>query len=45
MRRPGRSGAATTVRAADAADEQHLHGFATTRRGGLGFPLAATAGQ
>jgi hypothetical protein len=32
MRRPGRSGAATTVRASDAADEQHLHEFATPRR-------------
>ena len=37
MRRPGRSGAATTVRASDAADEQHLHQFASRRRGVEGF--------
>ena len=43
MRRPGRSGAATTVRASDAADEQHLHEFATTRRGVEGFVEPRTA--
>ena len=43
MRRPGRSGAATTVRAADAADEQHLREFATTRRGVEGFVEPRTA--
>jgi hypothetical protein len=43
MRRPGRSGAATTVRASDAADEQHLRQFATTRRGVEGFVEPRTA--
>jgi hypothetical protein len=43
MRRPGRSGAATTVRASDAADEQHLHQFASTRRGVEGFVEPRTA--
>ena len=43
MRRPGRSGAATTVRASDAADEQHLREFATTRRGVEGFVEPRTA--
>lgn len=43
MRRPGRSGAATTVRASNAADEQHLHDFATTRRGVEGFVEPRTA--
>jgi hypothetical protein len=43
MRRPGSSGAATTVRASDAADEQHLHEFATTRRGVEGFVEPRTA--
>ena len=43
MRRPGRSGAATTVRASDAADAQHLHDFATTRRGVEGFVEPQTA--
>ena len=37
LSRPGRTGAATTVRASDAADEQHLRAFATTRRGVEGF--------
>jgi hypothetical protein len=43
MRRPGRSGAATTVRASDAADEKHLHEFATSRRGVEGFVEPRTA--
>ncbi len=43
LRRPGRSGAATTVRASDAADEQHLTEFATTRRGVEGFVEPRTA--
>jgi hypothetical protein len=43
MRRPGRSGAATTVRASDAADEQHLREFATSRRGVEGFVEPRTA--
>ncbi|NUR07331.1 MAG: hypothetical protein HOQ22_16885 [Nocardioidaceae bacterium] len=43
MRRPGRSGAATTVRGSDAADEAHLHAFATTRRGVEGFVEPRTA--
>jgi hypothetical protein len=43
MRRPGKSGAATTVRAADAADEQHLHEFITTRQGVEGFIEPRTA--
>jgi hypothetical protein len=43
MRRPGRSGAATTVRASDAADEQHLRDFATSRRGVEGFVEPRTA--
>ncbi len=41
--RPGRTGAATTVRASDAADEQHLRAFATTRRGVEGFVEPRTA--
>ena len=43
MRRPGRTGAPTTVRASDAADEQHLIAFATTRRGVEGFVEPRTA--
>jgi hypothetical protein len=43
MRRPGRSGASTTVRASDAADEAHLHDFATTRTGVEGFVEPRTA--
>ena len=43
MSRPGRTGAATTVRASDAADEQHLRAFATTRRGVEGFVEPRTA--
>jgi hypothetical protein len=43
MRRPGRSGAPTTVRASDAADEAHLHQFATTRTGVEGFVEPRTA--
>ena len=44
MRRPGRGGgAATTVRASDAADEQHLREFATSRRGVEGFVEPRTA--
>jgi hypothetical protein len=43
MRRPGRSGAATTVRAADAADERHLHEFVATRQGVEGFVEPRTA--
>ena len=43
VRRPGRTGAATTVRASDAADEQHLRAFATTRRGVEGFVEPRTA--
>jgi hypothetical protein len=43
MRRPGRSGAATTVRASDAADQQHLREFATSRRGVEGFVEPRTA--
>ena len=43
MRRPGRSGAATTVRASDAADVQQLLEFATTRRGVEGFVEPRTA--
>ncbi len=43
LRRPGRSGAATTVRASDAADEAHLHEFAATRRGVEGFVEPRTA--
>jgi hypothetical protein len=43
MRRPGPSGASTTVRASDAADERHLHDFATTRRGVEGFVEPRTA--
>ena len=41
--RPGRTGAATTVRASDAADEAHLRAFATTRRGVEGFVEPRTA--
>jgi hypothetical protein len=43
MRRPGRSGVGTTVRASDAADEAHLREFATTRRGVEGFVEPRTA--
>jgi hypothetical protein len=43
MRRPGRSGPATTVRAADAADELHLHEFTTSRQGVEGFVEPRTA--
>ena len=43
MRRPGRTGAATTVRASDTADQQHLRQFATTRRGVEGFVEPRTA--
>jgi hypothetical protein len=43
MRRPGRSGPATTVRAADAADELHLHEFASSRHGVEGFVEPRTA--
>lgn len=43
MRRPGRSGTGTTVRASDAADERHLHEFASTRRGVEGFVEPRTA--
>jgi hypothetical protein len=43
MRRPGRSGPATTVRAADAADELHLHEFASSRQGVEGFVEPRTA--
>jgi hypothetical protein len=43
LRRPGRSGAATTVRASDAADAKHLHDFATSRRGVEGFVEPRTA--
>jgi hypothetical protein len=43
MRRPGRSGPATTVRAADAADETHLHEFASSRNGVEGFVEPRTA--
>jgi hypothetical protein len=43
LRRPGRTGAATTVRASDAADEAHLREFATSRRGVEGFVEPRTA--
>jgi hypothetical protein len=43
MSRPGRSGAATTVRASDGADQEHLREFATTRRGVEGFVEPRTA--
>ena len=43
MRRPGRSARSTTVRASDAADEQHLREFATSRRGVEGFVEPRTA--
>jgi hypothetical protein len=43
MRRPGRGGVATTVRASDAADEAHLHDFAVNRRGVEGFVEPRTA--
>ncbi|MFZ5845775.1 MAG: hypothetical protein ACOYX5_00150 [Actinomycetota bacterium] len=43
VRRPGGRGAATTVRASDAADEQHLEEFARTRRGVEGFVEPRTA--
>jgi hypothetical protein len=43
MRRPGRSGPGTTVRASDAADEAHLRAFATSRRGVEGFVEPRTA--
>ena len=41
--RQGRTAAATTVRASDAADEQHLRAFATSRRGVEGFVEPRTA--
>jgi hypothetical protein len=46
MRRPGgdlRGTGSTTVRASDAADEQHLLDFITTRRGVEGFLEPRTA--
>ena len=43
MRRPGRSGPGTTVRGSNAADEQHLREFATSRRGVEGFVEPRTA--
>ena len=43
MRRPGRTGAPTTVRASDGADQEHLTAFATTRRGVEGFVEPRTA--
>jgi hypothetical protein len=43
MRRPGRGGGPTTVRASDSADEKHLHDFATSRRGVEGFVEPRTA--
>ena len=43
LRRPGRSGAPTPVRGADAADEQHLLALATTRTGVEGFVEPRTA--
>ncbi|MFS3130517.1 hypothetical protein ACLM5J_19090 [Nocardioides sp. Bht2] len=46
MRRPSGDAArtgSTTVRASDAADEQHLHNFVTTRRGVEGFVEPRTA--
>lgn len=43
MSRPGRSGGATTVRASDAADEQHLHEFVSSRSGVEGFVEPRTA--
>ena len=43
MRRPGRSGGSTTVRASDAADARHLKEFAGTRRGVEGFVEPRTA--
>ena len=42
LRRP-RGRGPTTVRAADAADTEHLTGFATTRRGVEGFVEPRTA--
>ena len=43
LRRPGRTGGSTTVRASGAADEAHLREFATTRRGVEGFVEPRTA--
>ena len=43
MRRPGRSGAATTVRASDAVDLEHLQSWVTERRGVEGFVEPRTA--
>jgi len=43
LRRPAGGGAATTVRASDAADERHLRDFATTHRGVEGFVEPRTA--
>jgi hypothetical protein len=43
MRRPGRRGGSTTVRASDAADEAHLLEFTSTRRGVEGFVEPRTA--
>jgi hypothetical protein len=43
MRRPGRTGAATTVRASDAGDEKHLRDFAGSHRGVEGFVEPRTA--
>ncbi|GAA1112518.1 hypothetical protein GCM10009668_37740 [Nocardioides dubius] len=46
MRRPDGNAArtgSTTVRASDAADEQHLRNFVTTRRGVEGFVEPRTA--
>ena len=43
MRRPGRRGGTTTVRAADAADEAHLLEFTSTHRGVEGFVEPRTA--
>ncbi len=43
LRRPGRDGGPTTVRASDGADQEHLREFATTRRGVEGFVEPRTA--
>jgi len=43
LRRPGRSGAATTVRGSDAADEAHLKQFAAMHSGVEGFVEPRTA--
>ncbi|HET8559275.1 MAG TPA: hypothetical protein VFL69_02030 [Marmoricola sp.] len=42
-RRPRRASSGPTVRAADAADEKHLHDFIATRRGVEGFVEPRTA--